>query len=89
MDILMEIGGFADHVAHIDLTAGPVEYKWVPEEWARLYMGARGLGVRYVLENSPEVDPLSPENILCFMNGPLTGTAVNTSGQLAVVTKLP
>ena len=85
----MEIGGFADHIAHVDLTSKSVEYKGVPEEWARLYMGARGLGVRYVLENGPEVDPLSPENILCVMNGPLTGTAVNMSGRLAVVTKSP
>ena len=85
----MEIGGFADHIAHVDLTSKSVAYKGVPEDWARLYMGARGLGVRYVLENGPEVDPLSPENILCVMNGPLTGTAVNMSGRLAIVTKSP
>ncbi len=52
-------------------------------------MGARGLGVRYVLENGPEVDPLSPDNILCLMNGPLTGSAVNMSGRIAFVTKSP
>ncbi len=75
----MEINGFADRVAHIDLTKGAVEYRGINEKWARLYMGARGLGVRYVLENGPEVDPLSPDNILCLMNGPLTGSAVNMS----------
>ncbi len=85
----MEIGGFADKIAHIDLTDGSVDYQGINKEWARLYMGARGLGVRYVLENGPEVDPLSPNNILCFMNGPLTGSAVNMSGRMAVVTKSP
>ncbi len=35
------------------------------------------------------MDPFSPDNILCFMNGPLTGTDVNMSGRLAVVTKSP
>ncbi len=85
----MEIGGFADRVAHIDLTSGAVDYQGINEKWARLYMGARGLGVRYVLENGPEVDPLSPDNILCLMNGPLTGTAVNMSGRMAFVTKSP
>jgi aldehyde:ferredoxin oxidoreductase len=61
----------------------------IPEEWARKYIGGRGLGVRYVLENGAQVDPLSPQNILCFMNGPLTGTEANMSGRLAVVTKSP
>ena len=85
----MELGGFANHVAHVDLTAGSVEYKGIPEGWARKYIGARGLGVRYVFENGPEVDPLSPDNLLCFMNGPLTGTAANMSGRMAIVTKSP
>jgi aldehyde:ferredoxin oxidoreductase len=85
----MEIGGFANHIAHIDLTAGKVEFKPIPEEWALKYIGGRGLGVKYVFENGPEVDPLSPDNILCFMNGPLTGTEVNLSGRMAVVTKSP
>ena len=85
----MELGGYANRIAHIDLSAGSVEYKGIPEEWAHKYIGARGLGVKYVFENGPQVDALSPENILCFMNGPLTGTAANMSGRMAVVTKSP
>ncbi len=85
----MELGGYANRIAHVDLTAGKVEYKGIPEEWARKYIGARGLGVKYVFENGPSVDPLSPDNILCFMNGPLTGTAANMSGRMAIVTKSP
>ena len=45
--------------------------------------------MKYVFDNGPKVDPLSPDNILCFMNGPLTGTDVNMSGRMAVVTKSP
>ena len=85
----MNLGGYADRIAHIDLTTGKVEYTGVPEDWARKYLGGRGLGVKYVFENGPQVDPLSPENILCFMNGPLTGSEANMSGRLAVVTKSP
>ena len=70
----MELGGYADNVAHVDLTSGSVEYKGIPEEWARKYIGARGLGVRYVFEAGPTVEPLSPDNILCFMNGPVSYT---------------
>ncbi|MBE2198991.1 MAG: aldehyde ferredoxin oxidoreductase family protein [Anaerolinea sp.] len=85
----MELGGYANRMAHVDLTAGKVEYKPIPEEWALKYIGGRGLGVKYVFENGPEVDPLSPDNVLCFMNGPLTGTAANMSGRMAIVTKSP
>ena len=83
------IGGFTDRVAWIDLTSGAVEYKGIDETDARKYLGARGLGVKYVFDNGPEVEPFSPDNILCVMNGPLTGTDVNMSGRLAVVTKSP
>jgi aldehyde:ferredoxin oxidoreductase len=85
----MKLGGYANRMAHVDLSTGTVEYKGIPEEWARKYIGARGLGVRYMLENGPEVDPLSPDNLLCFMNGPLTGSAANMSGRMAIVTKSP
>ncbi len=85
----MELGGYANRLAHIDLTAGKVEYKPIPEDWARKYIGGRGLGVKFVFENGPTVDPLSPDNLLCFMNGPLTGSEANMSGRMAVVTKSP
>jgi aldehyde:ferredoxin oxidoreductase len=85
----MNLGGYANRIAHIDLTTEKVDVKPIPEEWALKYIGARGLGVRYMLENGPEVDPLSPDNLLCFMNGPLTGTAANMSGRMAIVTKSP
>lgn len=81
--------GYANRVAWIDLSDGAIEYKEVDQKDAEMYLGARGLGVKYVFDNGPEVDPLSPENILCVMGGPLTGTNVNMSGRLAVVTKSP
>jgi aldehyde:ferredoxin oxidoreductase len=83
------IGGFANRVAWVDLTSGGIEYKPIDEADARKYIGARGLGVKYVFDNGPQVEPFSPDNLLCVMNGPLTGTNVNMSGRLAVVTKSP
>jgi len=83
------LGGYANKLAHVDLTSKTVEFKEVPEDWARDYIGGRGLGVKFVFENGPQVDPLSPDNLLCFMNGPLTGSEANMSGRMAVVTKSP
>lgn len=83
------LGGYADRIGRIDLNTLTVSYESIPDDWARKYIGARGLGVKYVFENGPQVDPLSPDNILCFMNGPLTGTEANMSGRMAIVTKSP
>ena len=85
----MELGGYANKIAHIDLTQGKVEFKPIPEDFKRKYIGGRGLGVKYVFDNGPKVDALSPDNLLCFMNGPLTGSGANMSGRMAVVTKSP
>jgi aldehyde:ferredoxin oxidoreductase len=85
----MTLGGYAGKVGHIDLTTGSVSYEPIPEEWAKKYIGARGVGVRYVYEAGPLVDPLGPENIMAFMNGPLTGTEASMSGRMALVTKSP
>jgi aldehyde:ferredoxin oxidoreductase len=85
----MDLSSFGSKMAHIDLSRGRVEMRPAPQDWVRKYIGGRGLGVRYVLENGPQVDPLSPDNILCFMTGPLTGTEANMSGRWAAVTKSP
>ncbi len=85
----MAYGGYADKIAWVDLTAGKVEFKPIADEDKRKYIGGRGLGVKYVFDNGPKVDPLSPDNLLCFMNGPLTGSEANMSGRMAVVTKSP
>ena len=85
----MALGGYADKVAWVDLTTGKTEFKPIPEEYKLKYIGARGVGDRFVFDNGPQVDPLSPDNILCFMNGPMTGSEANMSGRMAVVTKSP
>jgi aldehyde:ferredoxin oxidoreductase len=83
------LGGYANRVAWVDLSAGEVNYKEIDEEDARQYVGGRGLGVKYVFDNGPNVDPLSPDNVLCVMVGPLTGTRTRMSGRLCTVTKSP
>ncbi|ADD06219.1 aldehyde ferredoxin oxidoreductase [Natrialba magadii ATCC 43099] len=86
---MTELGGFQDRLARIDLSDGSVGYESIDEEDARKYIGARGLGVKHVFEQGPDVDPLGPDNLLAFMNGPLSGTQVTMSGRIAVCTKSP
>ncbi|WP_126662717.1 aldehyde ferredoxin oxidoreductase family protein [Haloterrigena salifodinae] len=86
---MTDIGGFQDHVARIDLSEESVGYEPIDDEDAEKYIGARGLGVKYVFEQGPDVDPLGPDNLLAFMNGPLSGTQTTMSGRIAVCTKSP
>ena len=85
----MALGGFANRVARINLTDRSVSYEGINEDDARKYIGARGLGVKYLLDNGADTDPTSPDNMLALVNGPLTGTEVTMSGRLAFVTKSP
>lgn len=85
----MAPGGYANRVARIDLTAGTISYEEIDEQDARLYIGARGLGVKYLFDNGPQVDPRGPDNMLAVVNGPLTGSEATMSGRLAFVTKSP
>src|SRR5512137_3146784 len=82
--------GWADKVLDIDLTSGAVKILPLDMEMARLFVGGRGLGARLLWDlASPQVEPLSPENVLIFTNGPLTGTAYQTSNRFSVSTKSP
>lgn len=85
----MKLGGFKNKEVVVDLTNSEIAYREINEDLARKYIGGRGLGVKYVLDNGPEVEPFSEENILCVMTGPVTGSRSSMSGRLAVVTKSP
>jgi aldehyde:ferredoxin oxidoreductase len=85
----MNLGGFMNKEVLVDLTTGTVDYRTINEEDAIKYIGGRGLGVKYVLDNGPQVEALSEENILCIMTGPVTGSRSSMSGRLCVVTKSP
>jgi len=85
----MALGGYANRIGRVDLSTGKIHYEPINEDWARKYIGARGMGVRYCLEAGPKVDAYSGDNLLCFMNGPLTGSRASMSGRMAIVTKSP
>lgn len=85
----MNLGGYRNRVARVDLARGKVTYEPLNPDDLRKYVGGRGVGAKYVFDNGPKVSSLSPKNILVFMTGPLSGTDVNLSGRIAVCTKSP
>ncbi len=83
-------GTYAGCVLRVNLTEGKVSKENPPEDLLRAYIGGRGLGTYYLSQLlNPEVDPLSPENVLIFATGPLTGTPAPTGGRYMVLCKSP
>ena len=77
-------------VLRVDLTKGSHAVEPLNMDWAEQYMGERGLGTKYLMENmDPKADPMGPDNVLIFATGPLTGTMASTSGRYAVLCKGP
>lgn len=82
--------GICGRLLEIDLTSGKTKTLTIKEEMFEKYLGGRGLGVRLLYDMlPPKTDPLSPENILFFLTGPLTGTLLTGSSKFVVITKSP
>ena len=81
---------WAGKLLRVNLTTGTVKSEPLNMEWARQYIGSRGLGTKYYTsEVDPKIDPLAPENKLIWATGPLTGTMASTGGRYTVITKGP
>src|SRR5450830_196513 len=81
---------WAGKILRVNLTAGTVKSEPLNMEWAQAYIGSRGLGSKYLVEEiDATVDPLSPANKIIWATGPLTGTMASTGGRYTVITKSP
>lgn len=82
--------GWAGKILDINLTSGHIETVPLDREMARLFLGGRGLGARLLWDLvGPEIEPLSPKNVLIFTTGPITASASQTSNRFNVSTKSP
>ncbi|MCL2332018.1 MAG: aldehyde ferredoxin oxidoreductase family protein [Actinomycetia bacterium] len=74
----------------VNLTDGTIAPEPLNEDLACKYLGGRGLGTKMLMDEiDPQVDPLSPENKLIVMPGPLSGANVSTGNRYMVITKSP
>ncbi len=81
---------WAGKILRVDLTKGTCTSEPLRMDWAKLYLGQRGLATKYFVEEvDPKVDPLSPGNKIIWATGPLTGTMASTGGRYSVITKGP
>jgi aldehyde:ferredoxin oxidoreductase len=81
---------WAGKILRVNLADGTVKSEPLNMDWARTYLGSRGLATRYIVEEvDAKVDPLSADNKIIWATGPLTGTMASTGGRYTVVTKGP
>jgi len=77
-------------ILKINLTKQKQEIFSIPEDWRCDYLGGAALSARILYESiTPDLDPLSPEAPLLFLNGPLTGTAGPAVGRFVICGKSP
>jgi len=82
--------GWTGKTVIIDLTDHKIKETKSDIDELHTYIGGRGLGVKLYSDRvKPDIEPLSPENILIFTTGPLTGTAAPLSGRHVMVSKSP
>ena len=82
--------GWMGKILRVDLTTGEIKDELLDPQVAKDYIGGRGIGIYYLnKEMDPACDPLSPENLMVMMTGPLTGTGAPTGARYMVMTKSP
>ncbi|KXG76634.1 putative oxidoreductase YdhV [Fervidicola ferrireducens] len=82
--------GWKGTILRVNLTEGSIKKESLDLKDAHMYIGGRGLGVKILTDEvDPGIEPLSPENKLIFMTGPLTGTMAASPGRYEVVAKAP
>jgi aldehyde:ferredoxin oxidoreductase len=83
-------GGYMNRVLFVDLSRRTVREEPADEEICRQFLGGYGIGVRLIWDRQPpSVAPLSPDNLLGFVTGPLTGTPALIASRYTVVGKSP
>ncbi len=84
------MNGWVGKILRVNLTQGSTRVEELPAELNHLFLGGRGLASKLLFDEvNPQVEPLSPENKLIFMTGPLTGTGAIGGASYVVVTKSP
>jgi len=74
----------------INLSSGKIEKKEDDPKLVEAYLGGGGINAKIEWDRlPPELDPFSPENLLVFSTGILTGTPVPAANRTNVTTKSP
>jgi aldehyde:ferredoxin oxidoreductase len=82
--------GFIGKILNINLTKNTISNEVINLNYANDFLGGAGYACRYLIDKlSEDLDPLSPENILMIMTGPLCLTSAPSFGRFVICSKSP
>lgn len=87
----MKLYAWVGKILHIDLAKKKIWTEKLTKELGVRFLGARGINAKLLwdLIKKPGIDPFSPENVLIFGAGTLTGTVAPSSGRTTITCKGP
>ncbi|MEM3815555.1 MAG: aldehyde ferredoxin oxidoreductase family protein [Candidatus Bathyarchaeia archaeon] len=86
----MEWYGYAGKILRVNLTQEKISSEPLDRKLVREYLGGTGYAAKLMWDElKPGIDPLSPDNLLIFATGPVTGTLFPVSGSHDIVFKSP
>lgn len=82
--------GYAGKILQVDLTKEKAKIDVLKVDEAKKYVGGIGHAIKLVYDNTkPNVDPLSPENVLVLTTGPMSGIMAPTGSGHVFAAKSP
>jgi aldehyde:ferredoxin oxidoreductase len=88
--LMAMMGGNWGKILKVDLTSGTTEDLKLEEKQYRDFLGGSGLAAKWFFDNEGwKKEPLSPENPLIIMNGPLSGTNLPGVSRLEICARSP
>jgi aldehyde:ferredoxin oxidoreductase len=86
----MFTGGYTRNLLRIDLTNKKITVEKIKDTTIKQLLGGRGIAAWYYYDEiGSDVEPLSRDNKVIFMTGPLTGAPVYSSTKMQLATKSP
>ncbi len=83
-------GSCTNVLMRIDLTNRNISEEEISNDVRSKFLGGKGLGAYYLFQElSTKINPLSEENKIIFMTGPLTGTLAPTPNRFSIISKSP
>jgi len=84
------VNGNTGKIIEVDLTKGDIGITHLPEDYFTRYVGGSGLGARLFWDRGDfDADPLSPQAMLLFMNGPFAGLKLSGTSRSSVAGRSP
>lgn len=84
------MGGYKNKILEVDLSTCKIDITDVPGDDKKRFIGGSGVAAKLFLDRfNIKVDPLSPDNPLIVMNGPITGTTLPGTSRFVACGKSP